>query len=1346
MRIKAGREPFGSGGLVAGQKLPLTDAQAEKWLGGHYNKEAALAFGEAFELNFEGVLDGMALDVALDQVCARHEALSMRFEADGSGQVYEPPHKLHLQHLDFSQSEDPALAYTDHVAKQIAIPFNPGLPPLVRTFLCRLGPNSSRLLMLGHHLLFDGWSLRVILNDLVAIYNAIVTGTPARLAPADSWADYVLSEQATRTGPTGQRSQEYWLKKFADLPEPLRLPVDQPRQSRLSFQASSFSVDVPAELWVRLKQSAREQKVTRYTLLIAGYFVLLYRLTGQTDMVCGVPFAGAARGSGSRTVGDTDNTLPLRITIQPDEPSSALLQRMQILLKEAAEHQDISLGRILDTLNPPREPGRLTLVETIVSLAPPIRGLTFHGVECSLNVLPRLASAWELAFHWRQMPGSLSLELQYHSELYDETTLRAWVSAYLEILNHFAQGTSACVADLPLVPAADRQGFALINDQYPASHAGPQASLTDLLQESFERHGDRIAAQCGEVSLTYSELARRSRDAAVGLLHQGVCKGELVGISMSRSVDMLVAVLAVLRAGAAYVPLDRSFPPDRLAFMAKHADLGRIVVDACRGDGGDEGHVPQPIAGQRLSLESLESSTSPPIELPICTATSLAYVLYTSGSTGEPKGVRILHSNLVNFLLSMRDKPGFSEQDAICAATTLSFDIAALELYLPLLCGGRVVIADDAEHRDPESLCRLIERRQCTVFQTTPSLLALLQEVGRIEVLKPLRLLVGGEAFPPSLRNALLPHCRELWNLYGPTETTVWSSVARLHSEVAAPALGKPIARTRLYLLDPRGQPTLPGALGEIYIGGAGVADGYLHRPDLTAERFLPDPFVNSEAAVESRMYRTGDIGKIREGQLYFQGRADDQIKLRGYRIEPGEIESLAALDSRVTECVAVARRFEGGDKVLVLYVGSSFPAGALASDLRTRCSEGLPGYMRPHHIVVLQQLPKTPNGKIDRRSLPAPNPDERASGRTLQLPRDGVEQGLLDQWKRLLSQSNFGIHDNFFELGGHSLMAVRMFTEINQQYGVDLPLASLIERPTIAGLAELLRPTFSTSPQAFPETEETTKSDGRRAWEPLVVLKAGHAIPALFLFHAVGGNVLNYLPLLASLPEHQPVYGLQSPGLDGLTRPLASINEMADVYLCEIRRAQPAGPYLLGGGSMGGLLAHEVARRLSADGHKVALLAMLDTYGPEMKVDPANSPWRPHRWWSLYRRLSPEQRVAIRNRIGLRLLRLPLAHVAHWFAPAGRPAPQTLRIHRVEQANLRALRDFHAGIFPGKITLFRTRRTDPHQDASLGWKKWAASVEIIELPGRHDNFVGQPELAVHLGACIETCLQSLRA
>ena len=1309
---------------AGGERHPLTDAQAEKWLGSRYGGHAALAFGLGFELVFEGALDVMVLTSVFAEAMDRHESFSMRFEPDGSAQIHEPPSGIVLQRQDFERHDDPAAAYRTFCGARLSEPFDPARPPLVRAWLCRLGPQHWRLFFCAHHLVGDGWSFRILLQDLAARYNHRMDGS-TRVPRLDSWIDYVREERSRRMGPSGEASLRYWLQRYRELPEPLRLPTDYPRKPQLSFAAATIEREIAPELWQALRATARRHGMTRFGLLLAGYFILLHRLTGQDDFACGVPFTGAARGAGVRVVGDTEDTLPLRMQVAPDEPVAEFVGRVRVALQEAMEHQDVSLGRIVRELKLVPEPGRMVLLESTLTLNPAVERLRFHDVDCQVNVMPYPASAWELAWQWRPMPGRVALEAHYHSDLFHPDTVSDWCAAYVGILEDLAQGEPATVADVGCSASA-LQSFALVDDR--AHDWIPETTLPELLADRFAAFGKRCAAQCGEREISYAELDRASAATAAGLLARGVGQGSLVGICMPRSIDMLVAVLAVLRSGAAYVPLDPVFPGERLQWMAEHSRLETVIAADATGLPGGIVNGRRVLTLDELARDSNDGVAAPP---PVA-ADDLAYVLYTSGSTGKPKGVRILHRNLANFLCAMQEAPGFGPDDAICAATTLSFDIAALELFLPLLCGGRVVIADDNEHRDPEALARLIERRGCSVLQTTPSLLSLLREVGRDDVLRPLKLLVGGEAFPVALANTLLPHCRELWNMYGPTETTVWSSVARLEVGQQGVPLGKPVANTRIYLLDPRGRPSLPGALGEIWIGGAGVAAGYLHRADLSAERFVEDPF----AVDGSRMYRTGDIGRIRGGQLHFHGRLDEQIKLRGYRIEPGEIEAVAA-GAGIAECVAAVRDAGNGDQVLVLYVASEIEPVTLAAALRERLVQALPPYMRPQHIVVLPALPRTPNGKIDRRALPAPTAAKVEPGSGNGAPRDALERDLCNTWQRLLQCGQVGIHDNFFSLGGYSLLAVRMFAELHERHGVDLPLSMLIEYPTIAGLAQALRTTIV---QHRARGDHLGPARPLAESSPLVELRPQRgtaAPPPLFLIHAVGGNVLNYLPIARAIGADRAVYGLQSPGLDGGEPPLTTIEAMADRYADEIRRLFPQGPYLLAGGSMGGVLAMEVARRLQREGGEISLLGLIDTYGPGLPGWSRQNPWRPHVWWSLYRRLDPEQRAQVWHRIRFRLWRLPLLRLRHGTGHDS-VLPQELRIHAVEKSNQAALFGFRPIPYRGRIVLFRALHRNAGDDPMLGWGGYVDGADVIELAGRHDNIIEQPELALRLRECID--------
>jgi amino acid adenylation domain-containing protein len=1307
----------GGAQLNVGDCIPLTDAQAEKWLGTRYAVQAGQAFGESVELVLDGPLRAQALVRAFETIVARHQVLAMAFTEDGLHQRYQPPCLARLECVDLSDTPDPEPAWLQQRTVRMLAPFDPARPPLLRATLFVFSPHHARLLLVAHHLILDGWSLRLTLQELSAEYALLVGQAMRPPLPAMPWADYVARERGIRDGAEGRRCLTYWQSVFADLPEPLRLPTDAPRAAELGFRSGHVQLELAAERWDALRGAARRAGTTRFSLLLSAYCVLMHRLSGQTDLVCGVPFAGAAASGGhARVVGDTDNTLPLRIRLDPAQPLQALVAQVHQTMQEAAAHQHISLGRIVQHLPLRREPGRMLLVENLVNLAPAMRRLTFGPVQARLEAPPRQYSAWELVFLWNPGPDGVLLNIHHATPLYGEATVQRWGQAYLRILDALIDSEAATPASIRLVDDHALEAFAWVNDAPPPCVADeqPDWTLTQMLEAACDRHAGRVAVRSGAATLDYATLDARTRQLALALRQAGVRPGERIGVSLPRGVDMLLAVLGVLRAGAAYVPLDPAFPESRLVYMAGHAGLSRILVDA-------RTPLPALLAQGRTSLDvaTLLRARVPAMALPHPASEALAYVLYTSGSTGQPKGVRITHGNLANFLRSMRARPGFGADDVLCAATTLSFDIAALELYLPLISGGASVIADDAEHRDPAALCRLISRHRCTVFQTTPSMLALMADVGQLEAFKGLRLLVGGEALPAALAQRVRALAAGLWNLYGPTETTVWSSVHQVQAGQTQVPLGLPIARTRLYLLDAALQPVMPGATGEIWIGGAGVADGYLDAAELSAARFLPDPFAGGAA----RMYRTGDLGRREGDQLLFQGRADDQIKLRGYRIEPGEIEAAAMRVDAVRECVAVVRRDAGDDQVLVLYAVARQGAGAmLAEALRKALIAALPPYMRPHHVLVLESLPKTPNGKIDRHALPAPGAQPASpptAGEAADAPCSALEADLQQRWSRLLGGTSPGRHEDFFALGGHSLLAVRLFADLARDYGVELPLATLIAHPTIAALAAVLR-----QAGAGPDQGRTS---------PLVVpLRAGTRRPALFLVHAVGGNVLNYLPLLHGLPAEQAVYGLQARGLQGQDTPLSSIDDMADLYLRDIRTLQPQGPYLLGGGSMGGIVALEIARRLRAAGAEVSLLVMLDTRAPGAGRGQPD-------WHAVASALRRPARLGARLRLRLR---------AAWQALRRRwrrssDAPETeLRLRRVEQAHRQALRDYTPRRYAGDLTLMRSG--EPHRlGATLGWQCWVdGEILVRALPGSHEDFIEQPQASQCLRACLDAALK----
>lgn len=837
-------------------------------------------------------------------------------------------------------------------------------------------------------------------------------------------------------------------------------------------------------------------------------------------------------------------------------------------------------------------------------------------------------------------------------------------------------------------------------------------TVADMFAAQAARTPERIAVEWrwGD-AWTYRELLARADAIAHALMGRGVERGELVGVCVPRRPDMLAAVLGVMRAGAAYVALDPAFPAERLRFMADQAGIRQVL--AWRAS-----EMPEVLAeGRRLlELEGFDTESGAGPELPGLNGDDLAYVLYTSGSTGQPKGVRILQRNLANFLTSMRREPGITDRDVLCAATTLSFDIAALELYLPLLVGARIVIATENEQTDPAGFAAVLREHGVTILQTTPTLLRLLLSSGRSHEIAGMKLLIGGEAMPRDIAETMLPHCSELWNMYGPTETTVWSTIHRVdHGEGAVP-LGKPIANTTVHILDDAMQAVADGEIGEIWIGGAGVADGYLHDPARTAERFLPDPF----AGDGSRMYRTGDLGSLRGGVLHFHGRADDQISLRGYRIEPGEIEAAALAENGVRQAVAVAREVVAGDKRLMLYVVAE-PDPGLVPRLRASLHRRLPAFMWPQHIDVLDALPRTPNGKVDRKSLPLPKALSGTEPGLQDAQPDRLESTLASIWRELLKVHTVTPHDDFFDLGGDSLLAVRVFERMQAATGVSLPLSTLLTAPTIAAQAIAFR-AAGADERGQPASARANDTPPDR-WAPLVPIQPHGTRPPLFLIHAIGGNVLNYVPLGRGLGAEQPVYGIQAIGLDGLTPPIASIHTMAACYLAEIQRVQPQGPYFLAGGSMGGLIAYEIAQQLHKRGESVGLLAMMDTHGPGYRhgASRANLPA------FIRMLLSP---FGTMRRV-LDALRVRRARAA------AQPLPHILRHREMERMHYRALASYQAQHYEGRILLFKVFW--PHQHAeALGWEEYAGGgVEVIELPGNHDNLIEQPELLRRLGEAL---------
>lgn len=868
------------------------------------------------------------------------------------------------------------------------------------------------------------------------------------------------------------------------------------------------------------------------------------------------------------------------------------------------------------------------------------------------------------------------------------------------------------------------------------------SSIHQLFEERVAAAGRSVALLHEGGSLTYAELNAQANQLARYLRSQGVGPDRLVGVYFERSAAMVVGLLAILKAGGAYVPLDPMYPAERLAHMLEDAAPCVVLTQEKLGAQlpGSTGAVIAVDSAASLIAAHEATNLSPEEVDP--RPQHLAYVIYTSGSTGRPKGVMIEHAAVVNFLRSMRRQPGIDASDRLLAVTTIAFDIAALEIYLPLVSGATVVLASTRAAADAESLARLLESHDITVMQATPATWKLLLHGGWTGR-KTLKVLCGGEAVSADLAARLLERVASVWNMYGPTETTIWSCARQItavdpaqHTE----PIGGPIDDTRIHILDESLQPVPVGAVGEIYIGGAGVARGYLNRPQLTAERFVRDSFVPEEQA---RMYRTGDLGRWRpDGAIDFLGRTDHQVKIRGYRIELGEIEAQLASLGDVAEAAVLAREDEQGEKRLVAYIVPRNPsAPPTVESIREHLVGVLPEYMVPSAFVALERFPLTPNGKLDRGALPPPDVGSQLR-RSYEAPQGSAEQALARIWQALLKVERVGRNDNFFELGGYSMLALDLRSRIASELGVEVSLSALIEAPTVAGLAELIA--------------------GRASRDSLVLIREGGGGPSVFLVHDGDGETLLYRNLALRLDRRHAVFGLNPCALPGVPMAHTRVRDMAAYHIGKIKSVQPRGPYLLGGMCAGGVIAFEMALQLQAQGERVALVALLDAAAPGATLKPwrfakerldrmAGELRRGEQVSAIWRALSFARSFArklrnfvayqvgkawreTRDELRMRLLRASLDR--------GRRPPRLIGQVSATIAYLYAEREYRPDLplREGNLVLFRATRgegidapfIDFYEDPLLGWSgRSAHGVRSVDVPGGHTSMLQEPHVDV---------------
>lgn len=1046
--------------------IPTTDAQREVWLAAMLGAEASMAFNESLLLRLRGPLERPALARAVDALVARHQSLRASFSADGSAMRVRQPESGVLALSDLRTLDAPERDRARNALHEAAVatPFALQQGPLFEARLLVLDADDHELLLRAHHAVCDGWSWGLIVEQLGQLY-ALETGhSSTPLPPAPAFADFAAAEAAQAAQPHMQAHVQHWLARFPGSSAPvLELPCDLPRPAVRQFDSRRIELRLDAELVSTARASCARAGCGLFAGLLSAFAATLHRLTGQDDLVVGIPAAGQLAHDMPELVGHCVNLLPLRIDVSPTQSFGALMQGCAKAVLDAFDHQALTYGALLERLALPREPSRLPLVSVMFNLDPDVAaGTDGFGPELAVtqDSIARRYENFDLFLNLRPQQGALVVEAQYNSALFEEASVRCWLDMLQCLLKSAMADPLQSVARLNLLsPEAARALRAL----QPAPVALKGAALAHAgFEQQAQRRPQRAAIRDGQRRCSYGELDAQANRLAHALRERGVGRGQRVGLCLNRGIEMVVAVLAVLKAGAAYVPLDPALPTLRLDQCASDAALHLLITTS------DVASAPRAwCADASTRILELDRDTAvqqaPAEPLPPgpqdAGAHDACYVIYTSGSTGRPKGVVVAHAGAANFIESMFHTPGVFEDDRVAAITTLSFDISVVELLVTLAVGAEIVMVQRETAIDGARLLALIQAEQVTLLQATPGTWQLLRDAGW-QGTPGLRGWVGGEAVNGRLAQALIDGCDEMWNVYGPTETTVWATAWRMQPEVMAErgmAIGTPIDNTSVWILDEALQPCPVGVPGEICIGGAGVSVGYLHRPELTAERFVTVRMLD----VPVPLYRSGDRGRWRhDGLLEHRGRLDFQLKVRGYRVEPGEIEARCHEVQGVGQSVVVAREDRPGDVRLVAYL-EPLPAGdgpacdpqALMQHLRA----SLPAFMLPQHVVVLPALPRLPNGKIDRNSLPRPEPTQRTDKLRAGAPVNDAVARVLAAMEQVLSLPGLAPDDDFFALGGHSLLAARLAAQLGRDFGVVLPLRSLFEAPTPQALAAVL-------------------------------------------------------------------------------------------------------------------------------------------------------------------------------------------------------------------------------------------------------------------------------------------------
>jgi amino acid adenylation domain-containing protein len=1309
--------------------MPLSYAQKRLWFIDQL-EPATSAYNVPAAVRVPGPIDAKVLERAFQEVVRRHETLRTHFVLiqGEPQQVIEETSNFQVAFVDLSA---PSVPDREEQAKLLAQEearkaFDLSRGPLIRVKLLRLASEDHVLLVTMHHIVCDGWSMGVLMGEVSALYSSFSAGKPSPLHELPiQYVDYSVWQRQWLHGEMMDQQLDYWRKQLAGV-ETLDLPTDRPRPSIQTQNGDRVTVALTLGLTEKIRKLAKAKSATLYMTLLAAFQVLLYRYSRQENFAIGAPIAGRRRAETEGLIGFFVNTLVLHSRLTGQMSFSQLLESVKDITLEAYTHQDVPFEKLVEELRPKRDLGQSPLFQAVFVLQniPPSelqigtsKLLPFSGVEASIAKFDLTLELWDTGTEVR---GAF----EYNTDLFDSERISRMVDHYQTILNAMVTSPEQLISEFSMLTEDEREQLVVnwnrTNAEYPHDKCVHQ-----LFEEQVTRMPEAVAVDYETRWLTYQELDQRANQLAHYLRKLGVGPEVKVGICLERSLEMVVSLLAILKAGGAYVPLDPTYPDQRLQYMASDSNIEIILAQPSTLGRFAECNARMVCPSSEWAEIAGNSTASPKC---LTTSDNLAYIIYTSGSTGAPKAVGVSHNSVVRLVRGC-NYADLSGGRKFLQFAPIGFDTSVLEIWGCLLNGGTLAVFT-AGTAVLEDLADFIETRAIDTAWLTSGLFHQLFEIAGEKLQGVRQLIVGGDVVSPAWARRALQSSpgQVLINGYGPTENATFTTCHRMEKlgdiGPGSVPIGKPISNTQVYVLDEKMNLVPAGVPGELYTGGAGLARGYLNSTELTAKKFVPNPFSHEPG---SRLYRTGDLVRwSSNGNLEFIERLDNQVKVRGYRIELGEIETALEHVEGVEQAVVIVRDSQFGEKQLIAYV--VMPGEKSVNGLRASVKEHLPEYMVPAHIVKLDALPLTTNGKIDRQALPSLASEAITRSEQYVVPGTLMEKELAKIWSELLGLKQVSIHDDFFELGGHSLLAIRMRSMVQDRLKCDLSLRDLFRAPTIAGLARLLEKSSNQTPNQ--------PSDQPSSQIVVEIQPYGNRTP-FFAVHPIGGNVLCYAELARELSMDQPFYGLQAPAptlqLDAAT----TFEQMAELYIQAMRSVQPCGPYQLGGWSLGGLLAWEIARQLTDQGETVGLLALIDTYPVNRAPGDKNSENFDVLGWfardmarllgkdseamrDSFEQLGPqEQWTMVQN-----------ALVQYGVVPKENAHAEMSRLLEIFSRNFRAMERYCLRQSDQNILLFLAAEGQAPERLARQWEQWAGGeVEYHLVPGDHYTMIRRPNV-----------------